>query len=140
MLCGSLLVPSLALADIIKLEDMLHGVTMTPAQCNAITQAIWTRVDGQGYCVRYYLSTAGGEGSTPVVFLQGDRFGDLDVVTNSYLSDPETQKKGIDTDDLVRVADGFSRLTKTMRSISPGSELKAHPAIISLARPGLSST
>jgi hypothetical protein len=112
-LCYYLFVPSLALAEIIKLEDMLHGVTMTRTQCITIAQAVWMRVDGQDFCVRYYLSTAGGEGLTPVVFLQGDRFGDLDFATNSYLSVPENQRKGIDTDDLVRTADGFSRLAKT---------------------------
>ena len=100
-----------ARADIIKKEDMLHGVTMTRAQCAAIEQAVWLNVAGRDFCVRYYISTAGGEGTRPLVFLQGDYFGKLDPKTWSWV-DP-SDARDINTDDLVRMADGFSKMAKT---------------------------
>jgi hypothetical protein len=112
-LAGALSTPTGTYADIVKLGDMLHGITITRAQCTAIAQAVWISVDGQNFCVRYYLSTAGGEGRIPVVFLQGDRFGKLDLATNSFPSVPEDQKKDTDTNDLLKIADGFSRMAKT---------------------------
>jgi len=66
-----------ARADIIKKEDMLRGVVVTRAQCAATAQAVWVSVFKQEFCVRYYLSTAGGEGLRPVVFLQGDYLGKM---------------------------------------------------------------
>jgi hypothetical protein len=112
-LAGALSIVTGAGADIIKLEDMLHGLTMTRPQCIAIAQAVWVNADGQDFCVRYYLSIAGGEGPMPVVFLQGDKFGKLDIATNSYPAVPQDQKYDIDTDDLIKTADGFSRMAKT---------------------------
>jgi hypothetical protein len=90
---------------------MLHGVTITRPQCAAIEQAVWVNVSGRDFCVRYYLSTAGGEGRRPVVFIQGDYFGKLDPKTWTWV-DP-SDAKDINTDDLVRMADGFSKLAKT---------------------------
>jgi hypothetical protein len=112
-LAGALSTATGTHADIIKLEDMLHGITIIRAQCTAIAQAVWISADGQDFCVRYYLSTAGGEGRIPVVFLQGDRFGRLDLATNSYPTVPDDQQKDIDTNDLLKTADGFSRMAKT---------------------------
>src|SRR6202051_1206758 len=110
-LLGALTAATGAGADIIKKEDMLHGVTTTRAQCAAIEQAVWLNVSGRDFCVRYYLSTAGGEGTRPVVFLQGDYFGRLDPKTWSW-ADP-SDARDINTDDLMRMADGFSKLAKT---------------------------
>jgi hypothetical protein len=98
-------------ADVIKKEDMLRGVTITRPQCAAIEQAVWVNVSGHDFCVRYYLSTAGGEGTRPVVFIQGDYFGRLDPKTWNW-ADP-SEARDINTDDLVRMADGFSKLAKT---------------------------
>ena len=61
-----------AQAHIVPVADMLRGIRMTPAQCAAIPMTVWLKVMGRDFCIRYYLSTAGGEGSRPVVFLQGD--------------------------------------------------------------------
>src|ERR1700694_4962671 len=85
-LAGALSAATSAGADIIKKEDMLHGITMTRAQCVAIEQAVWLAVAGRDFCVRYYISTAGGEGPRPVVFLQGDYFGKLDPKTWSWVA------------------------------------------------------
>src|SRR5260370_42253667 len=77
-LFGALSAATGAAADIIKKEDMLRGITVTQAQCAAVPQTVWLNVSGHDFCVRYYLSTAGGEGPRPVVFLHGDYFGKLD--------------------------------------------------------------
>ena len=98
-------------ADIIKKEDMLRGITMTRPQCEAIPQTVWLNVSGHDFCVRYYLSTAGGAGSRPVVFIQGDYFGRLDPKTWTWADPPDA--KDINTDDLMKMADGFSKLAKT---------------------------
>jgi hypothetical protein len=110
MMAGALTATS-ADADIIKKEDMLRGITMTHAQCDAIAQTVWLNVSGRDFCVRYYLSTAGGEGPRPLVFIQGDYFGRLDPKTWSW-ADP-SDAKDINTDDLMRMADGFSKMAKT---------------------------
>jgi len=100
-----------ASADIIKKEDMLRGVTITRPQCAAIDQAVWVNAAGRDFCARYYLSTAGGEGTRPLVFIQGDYLGRLDPKTWTWV-DP-SQAKDINTDDLMRMADGFSKMAKT---------------------------
>src|SRR5258708_6506604 len=110
-LAGALTAASGARADIIKKEDMLHGVTMTRAQCAAIEQAVWLNAAGRDFWVRSYIPTAGGEGTRPLVFLQGDYFGKLDPKTWSWV-DP-SDARDINTDDLVRMADGFSKMAKT---------------------------
>jgi hypothetical protein len=107
-------------ADIIKGEDTLRGITMTRAQCGAIEQAVWLNVYGQEFCVRYYLSTAGGEGPRPVVFWNGDSNGPLDItqdnrsgkITRRAWHDP-SRAFDVDTDSLMAMADLFSKMTKT---------------------------
>jgi hypothetical protein len=110
-LAGALAPVTGASADIIKKDDMLRGITMTRAQCAAIPSTVWVNVSGRDFCVRYYLSTAGGEGSRPLVFIQGDYFGRLDPKTWNW-ADP-SEAKDINTDDLMKMADGFSKLAKT---------------------------
>jgi hypothetical protein len=111
MLAAALLAASGAAAEIIKKEDLLRGVTITHAQCEATSQTLWLNVHGRDFCVRYYLSTAGGEGSRPVVFLQGDRFGKLNPKTRAWIDAVEA--KDIDTDEIMQVADAFSKMAKT---------------------------
>jgi hypothetical protein len=110
-----------ASADIIKSEDMLRGITATRAQCDATPQTLWVSAFGQDFCVRYYLSTAGGEGSRPVVFLNGDRFWPVNAKTWQWA--PSTAKKArdvfddtnrdVDTADLMKTAEAFSRMART---------------------------
>jgi hypothetical protein len=121
IVAGGLFVPSGAGADVIKSEDMLRGVTTTRAQCDATPQTLWVNAFGQDFCVRYYLSTAGGEGPRPVVFLNGDRFWPVNPKTWQWA--PSTAKKArdvfddtnrdVDTGDLMRTAEQFSRLART---------------------------
>jgi pimeloyl-ACP methyl ester carboxylesterase len=116
-------------AEIIKKDDMMRGITTTRERCAATAQTLWLNVDKQDFCVRYYLSTAGGEGTRPVVFLQGDYFGNVDPRTwqspnpqwiptskdkNANVTfDPTVTNVDIDTDDLMKMADAFSKMAKT---------------------------
>jgi hypothetical protein len=98
-------------ADIIPTADMQRGVRITQTQCAALSSAVWLNVMGREFCTRYYLSAAGGEGARPVVFLQGDRLGRLNLKTGEY--DPSRRNdKDVDTDDLARMAEQLSRQYK----------------------------
>jgi hypothetical protein len=110
-LAGALLAATGAGAEIFKKEDLLRGVTITRAQCDATAQTLWLNVHGRDFCVRYYLSTAGGEGPHPVVFLQGDQLGKFNPKTWTWI-DP-SEAKDVDTDDIMKMADGFSKMAKT---------------------------
>jgi len=96
----------------ISVNDMLRGITITKEQCAALPQAVWVKPYGRDFCVRYYLSTAGGQGRKPLVFLQGDKFGTLDGKTQTFKNVPP-ETKDIDTNNLVKVADGLSKQAKT---------------------------
>jgi hypothetical protein len=113
-------------AEIIKKEDMLRGITTTRDQCGATVQTLWLNVDKQNFCVRYYLSTAGGEGTRPVVFLTGDHFGTLNPKTWQWIPISKDKNAGVtfdptnpaqhgdvNTDDLTKTADAFSKMAKT---------------------------
>ena len=67
---------------------------------------------GRNFCFRYYLSTAGGEGSRPVVYFPGDKLGRFNVHTGEFAPQPP-DVKDIDTDDLQKNADGLSKQMKT---------------------------
>jgi hypothetical protein len=58
-------------AEIITEAELINGRTMTQAQCAAV-DAVWITAMGRPFCMRYFLSTAGGEGKRPVGFLNGD--------------------------------------------------------------------
>ncbi len=68
-------------------------------------------VRGRDFCVRYYLSTAGGEGSRPVVFLDGDQLGKFNLKTWTWTDTSVARDR--DTDELVSLADAFSKMAKT---------------------------
>src|SRR5215471_15439233 len=51
---------------------LTRGVTVNESQCKTLRSAVWVRVDGAGYCVRYWISTAGGSKDEAVVFVHGD--------------------------------------------------------------------
>jgi pimeloyl-ACP methyl ester carboxylesterase len=110
-LAGAVLAATGAGAEIIKKEDMLRGITITHAQCDVTPQTLWLNVHGRDFCVRYYLSTVGGEGSRPVVFLQGDQKLKLDTKTWAWIDTSEAED--VDTDDLMKTADEFSKMAKT---------------------------
>ena len=66
---------------------------------------------GREFCIRYYLSTAGGGGSRLVVFLQGDRLGRLNPQTGEFA--PTSREQDLDTRSSMRTADLMSRQYKT---------------------------
>jgi hypothetical protein len=119
---GALFTATGAGAEIIKKEDMLRGIATTREQCAATPQTVWVSAFGQDYCVRYYVSTAGGEGLHPVVYLTGDYFWRVNLKTWQWIP-PSKDKNGkvpfdgmdhdINTDDLAKTADAFSKKAKT---------------------------
>jgi hypothetical protein len=110
-LAGALLAASGASAEVFKKEDLMRGTTITHAQCDATAQTLWLNVDGRDFCVRYYLSTAGGEGQRPIVFLQGDQLGKFSIKNWSWTDTSEA--RDMDTDEIMRTADAFSKLART---------------------------
>jgi hypothetical protein len=110
-LAGALLAATGAPAEIFKKADLLRGATITHAQCDATPQTLWLNVHGRDFCVRYYLSTTGGEGPRPVVFLQGDQLGKINLKTWTWMDTSEA--KDVDTDDIMKIVDAFSKMTKT---------------------------
>jgi hypothetical protein len=128
---GIILAASLALsatgsarAEIFKYDDMIRGITTTRAQCTAHPQALWLNVDQRDFCVRYYISSVGGTGASPVVFLQGDYFGSVNANTDTWQwLDPADDKnigvtyepfrQDINANDLLSQADAFSKTART---------------------------
>lgn len=98
-------------AEILRKEESLRGITMTREECAAKPQTMWLNVYNQDFCVRYYLSTAGGEGTRPVVILNGDHNGPVDPVRWTW-AEPD-KAKDVNTDNLVNIADHFSKMART---------------------------
>jgi hypothetical protein len=61
--------------------------------------------------MRYYLASSSDENRKPIVFLQGDRLGVLNLKTGVFAVPANEQD--INTDDLMRFAVAFSRQAKT---------------------------
>jgi hypothetical protein len=102
-----------ARADIIKFSALMRGLTMTEAQCSALPQAVWITADGKSFCVRYYLSVAGGSsGDRPVVMIQGDQIGRFDPRTQQFEISPDLKSEDTDTDNFVKYADAMSKRFK----------------------------
>lgn len=99
-----------ARAEIIPVAQMLRGVTMSQAQCAAQASAVWVVVARQGYCIRYYLSTAGGQGTKPVILLDGDKLGAYNPKTETF---SEVDKEDVDTALFQRGAELISKMTGT---------------------------
>src|SRR5215210_7216521 len=59
-------------------KDIARGVTTTEAQCKALATALWLRVNGRRFCIRYWISTAGGSKNDALISLHGDIGGLID--------------------------------------------------------------
>ncbi len=92
-------------------RDMARGVTMTQAQCAALPTAVWVRVTERDFCIRYYVSAAGGDGNRPVVFMQGDKGWKQDRRARTFILPPEIRP--FDPAGFTRQADSFSRASGT---------------------------
>lgn len=105
------LVNAPARSHVVPIADMVRGIRITQAQCAELPSTVWIAALGQSFCFRYYLSTAGGEGSRPAVFLSGDKLGTFNMRTGAFALRPD--EKDVNTDDLEKIARGLSRQTKT---------------------------
>ena len=112
LLGAALAAASPAAAHVIPIQELRHGIAMTSAQCAALPSTVWLVVQGRPFCIRYYLSTAGGTGARPVVFLEGDKLGAFNTRTGVFKADP-TKDKDIDTDKLDKYAENLSKRNKT---------------------------
>jgi hypothetical protein len=97
--------------DIVSVTEMLRGISSTSAQCAATPAAVWITVKSRSFCMRYYLASSGSEDRKPVVFLQGDRLGVLNLKTGIFAV--PANERDINTDDLMKVAVALSRQTKS---------------------------
>jgi hypothetical protein len=71
-------------------RDMITGVSVTEADCldevglveatirRAQIGRLWVKVENRGFCVRYWLSTAGGNKDEALVAFDGDIGGRID--------------------------------------------------------------
>jgi hypothetical protein len=111
-----LLATTQARAEIIPVADMLRGTHVTQAQCAARPDAVWVTAYGYDFCIRYYLSAAGGEGLQPIVYLAGDQLGLYDPNTRSFKPNPKNPPNhrdvDFDTEKAGRWVANFSRSTK----------------------------
>jgi hypothetical protein len=110
-LAGSLCGANSGRAEIIRAQDMVRGITTTRTQCAMTPHTVWLTVYGRDFCVRYYISTVGGNGRRPVVFLEGDRLGPRDP-QNTTWTDP-SKFIDINTADLQERAVSFSLMGRT---------------------------
>jgi len=53
-------------------RDMVTGVSVTEADCRAQIGRLWVRVENRGFCVRFWLSMAGGSKDEALVSFNGD--------------------------------------------------------------------
>jgi hypothetical protein len=98
-------------AEIFRVADMVRGIEVSQAQCARTPNAVWVTVGETSVCMRYYISTVGGHGPNPVVFMQGDQFGRYDRQTKIF--EGAASANDVDSRDLQRVADAFSKATGT---------------------------
>jgi pimeloyl-ACP methyl ester carboxylesterase len=53
-------------------ETLTRGVAISEPQCPVGGEALWVTVTGRGFCVKYWMSVAGGKGNEPLVYIHGD--------------------------------------------------------------------
>jgi len=97
-----------AMAELIRWQDMYRGVVMTRAQCAAFSNAVWVSPRGQSFCLRYHLSTAGGQGSKPVVYLGGDAPW-ASTADREKIPPAQLRFSDLNTDYLVKIVDRISK-------------------------------
>jgi TonB family protein len=78
-------------------RDMVTGVSVTEADCRAQSGRLWVRAETRGFCVRFWLSTAGGSKDEALVAFHGDIGGRIDgklqLVEGAWsISDESLQK------------------------------------------------
>src|SRR4051812_13313648 len=68
-----------AQAEDLIAREMRRGIIVSAAQCQYSRSSVWVVVGRYGVCMRYYLSTAGGQSPVPVVWMDGDQPGQTKV-------------------------------------------------------------
>jgi pimeloyl-ACP methyl ester carboxylesterase len=86
-------------------SDMVTGVSVTEADCRAQISRLWVKVENRGFCVRFWLSTAGGNKDEALVAFHGDIGGMIDGKLQL-----EEQARSISDESLQKAADYGSRL------------------------------
>ena len=79
-------------------RDMVTGVSVTEADCRALSGRLWVRAENRGFCVRFWLSTFGGSKDEALVAFDGDIGGRIDgkpqlLEQVRSISDESLQKK-----------------------------------------------
>jgi hypothetical protein len=59
-------------------RDMVTGISVTEADCRAQNGRLWVKVENRGFCVRFWLSTFGGNKDEALVAFDGDIGGRID--------------------------------------------------------------
>jgi pimeloyl-ACP methyl ester carboxylesterase len=81
-------------------RDMVTGVSVTEADCRAQRGRLWVRVEDRGFCVRFWVSTAGGSKDEALVAFDGDIGGIIDgkpqLVEQARSTSDESQQKAAD--------------------------------------------
>jgi dienelactone hydrolase len=49
-----------------------RDISISEAQCSGFATALWVRVEGRGFCVRYWMSTAESKKDEVLLFVDGD--------------------------------------------------------------------
>jgi hypothetical protein len=86
-------------------RDMVSGVSVTEADCRAQTGRLWVRAENRGFCVRFWLSTVGGNKDEALVAFHGDIGGRIDGKLQLV-----EQARPISDESLKKYADNGSRL------------------------------
>jgi hypothetical protein len=86
-------------------RDMVTGVSVPEADCRAQIGRLWVRVESRGFCVRFWLSTAGGSKDEALVAFHGDIGGRIDGKLQLL-----EQARSISDESLQRAADYGSSL------------------------------
>jgi dienelactone hydrolase len=70
--------PDVAEPPLHTADTLTLGVAIDERRCKALGTALWLRVDGRGFCVRYWMSTAGGRKDEALLYVHGDIGGVVD--------------------------------------------------------------
>jgi hypothetical protein len=80
-------------------------VSVSEADCKALSSRLWVRVENRGFCVRFWLSTAGGSKDEALVAFNGDIGGRIDGKLQLV-----EQARSVSDESLQKAADYGSRL------------------------------
>ena len=86
-------------------RDMVTGVSVTEADCRALSGRLWVRVENRGFCVRFWFSTAGGSKDEALVAFDGDIGAKIDGKPQLV-----EQARAVSDESLQKAANNGSRL------------------------------